>query len=151
EHPLREGFHGQWMLALYRSGRQSDALSAYRDLHRLLRAELGIEPSAPLRELHTRILRQDPALDWRPPGAASEQATDLVDPAARPVPSRASSSFHEVRTHSRRRRLAALAAVLVVVGLLSDAAPGQVLGPPAAAALLENGVSQVDATGKVVA
>lgn len=62
EHPLRERFWAQRMLALYRSGRQADALQAYRDLARLLDDELGVEPGAELRELETAILRQEPEL-----------------------------------------------------------------------------------------
>ena len=66
DHPLREGFRAQLILALYRSGRQSDALAAYRELRAVLDEELGIEPSPPLRELHNRVLAQDPALAWQP-------------------------------------------------------------------------------------
>ena len=62
-HPLRERFWYQRMLALYRAGRQADALRVYRELRDILVAELAIEPSPELRELHARILRQDPALD----------------------------------------------------------------------------------------
>ena len=62
-HPLRERFWSQRMLALYRAGRQADALRAYRELRDTLVAELAIEPGPELRELHARILRQDPALD----------------------------------------------------------------------------------------
>jgi len=61
-HPLRERLWGQLMLALYRSGRQADALRAYRDLRALLVRELAIEPGPDLRDLHAQILRQDPAL-----------------------------------------------------------------------------------------
>src|SRR5215469_15474375 len=61
-HPLRERFWSQRMLALYRAGRQADALRAYRELRGILVAELAIEPGPELRELHARILRQDPAL-----------------------------------------------------------------------------------------
>jgi DNA-binding SARP family transcriptional activator/pimeloyl-ACP methyl ester carboxylesterase len=62
-HPLRERFWSQRMLALYRSGRQADALRAYGELRDTLVAELGIEPGPELRELHARILRQDPSLE----------------------------------------------------------------------------------------
>ncbi|MGW1230238.1 AfsR/SARP family transcriptional regulator [Streptomyces sp. NPDC002530] len=68
EHPLREGLWEQLMLALYRSGRQAEALDAYREVHRLLTAELSVEPSVPLRELHQRMLRGDPALAAPRPG-----------------------------------------------------------------------------------
>ena len=64
--PLREKLWQLWMLALYQAGRQADALRAYRDLHAILSGQLGIEPGPALRELHGRILRQDPALE---PGA----------------------------------------------------------------------------------
>jgi DNA-binding SARP family transcriptional activator/tetratricopeptide (TPR) repeat protein len=66
EHPLRERLRGQLMLALYRSGRQGEALEAYQAARRALVDELGIEPSRELRELHQRILNQDPALDLGP-------------------------------------------------------------------------------------
>lgn len=62
EHPYRERLCGQLMLALYRSGRQADALDAYRNARFTLVEELGIEPSSDLRELHEAILRQDPSL-----------------------------------------------------------------------------------------
>ncbi len=57
------------MLALYRAGRQAEALRAYRDLREILTGELGIEPSPALRELEGRILRQDAAL--APPAAGA--------------------------------------------------------------------------------
>ena len=61
-HPLRERMRRQLMLALYRSGRQADALEAYRDARRVLSGELGIEPTPELRELEAAILRQEPEL-----------------------------------------------------------------------------------------
>src|SRR5215212_335713 len=61
--PLRERVHAQRMLALYRSGRQSDALAAYRQARAALVDAIGVEPGAELRRLHEAILRQDPSLE----------------------------------------------------------------------------------------
>ena len=61
--PLREGLRAQLMLALYRSGRQADALAAYREGRTAMVDELGLEPGAALRGLERRILEQDPTLD----------------------------------------------------------------------------------------
>src|SRR5215472_7783594 len=66
-HSLRERLTGQRILALYRCGRQADALSAYADLRHRLAQELGIDPSPHLQHLQEQILRQDPSLDWHPP------------------------------------------------------------------------------------
>jgi DNA-binding SARP family transcriptional activator len=63
EHPLRERLRGHLMLALYRSGRQAEALDAYRHARRVLVDELGIEPTNALQELEKAILRQDAHLD----------------------------------------------------------------------------------------
>ena len=65
--PLRERLRGQAMLALYRSGRQAEALDVYQDFRRTLADDLGLEPGKALRELQARILNQDPTLA---PGAA---------------------------------------------------------------------------------
>jgi DNA-binding SARP family transcriptional activator len=62
DNPLRERLRGQLILALYRDGRQAEALEVYRETRRLLTDELGLEPSPALRELERAILRQDPSL-----------------------------------------------------------------------------------------
>lgn len=72
-HPLRERLREQQMLALYRAGRQAEALAAYQEHRRTLDAELGIAPSAELQELERRILRQDPSLA-APPATANARA-----------------------------------------------------------------------------
>jgi len=68
KHPYRERFLEQLMLALYRSGRQADALAAYRRGATRLRTDLGLEPSESLRALEERILNHDPLLTPRPQG-----------------------------------------------------------------------------------
>ncbi len=98
-HPLRERLHGQQMLTLYRAGRQAEALACYQDFRRALDDELGIEPSARLRELERRMLQQDPELEL-PRGRRSRvgppQSTDL-----RPVsPGRTPRASSVVRSSS---------------------------------------------------
>ena len=68
EHPFRERLWSQRIIALYRSGRQADALRAYQQLRSTLGEQLGIEPSSALQQLEGAVLRHDPVLDWHPPG-----------------------------------------------------------------------------------
>jgi DNA-binding SARP family transcriptional activator/pimeloyl-ACP methyl ester carboxylesterase len=73
-HPLREGLRAQQLLALYRAGRQPDALAAYQAYRSRLDTDLGLEPSARLKELERRILRQDPELDLGASGTGGARA-----------------------------------------------------------------------------
>jgi DNA-binding SARP family transcriptional activator len=75
ENPLRERLRGQLMLALYRSGRQAEALEAYRRARETLVDELGIDPSPELQRLEQSILRHDPELDLPAAPISTEQPT----------------------------------------------------------------------------
>ena len=77
QHPLRERFRGQFMLALYRCERQAEALAAYDDARRELARKLGVDPGPALRRLHARILANDPALD--PPRVELDRAWRTSD------------------------------------------------------------------------
>jgi DNA-binding SARP family transcriptional activator len=107
-HPLRERLRGQWMLALYRSGRQADALQAYRDGRRLLADELGLEPGPELQRLERAILAQDPALEAAAstPAPAGE-ATDHAGRSPRATPRRGVAAAAVIAV--------AIAAVVLVV------------------------------------
>src|SRR6185437_10722812 len=80
--PLRERLRGQLMLALYRSGRQAEALEAFQQARRVLVDELGIEPGRALRELQQAILAQNPDLDL----GVSEQRQGPRRPATHAMP-----------------------------------------------------------------
>jgi len=136
EHPARERLRMQLMLALYRSGRQADALAAYRDAQGWLRDELGLEPGRELRELERAILAQDAALDLR-----------RVD--RRPGPR---------RVGARRRRGGVLIAggaaiLLVAIALVAMRLPSSatvtVRVPPNSLAAIDTGSNRVTAVAPV--
>lgn len=131
QHPSRERLTSLLMLGLYRSGRQEEALAAFRATSSHLREEMGLDPGLELRELEQRILRQDPSLDR----TARLHPDDLGTPGGR----------------SRRRQaalvvlLAAVAGV-VVLGLVVATHRGDAAPVPAA-----NSVLKIDpATNRVV-
>jgi DNA-binding SARP family transcriptional activator/ABC-type branched-subunit amino acid transport system substrate-binding protein/streptogramin lyase len=112
EHPLRERLYAQQMLALYRSGRQADALRAYQQARSLLVDELGLEPSPALQRLEGGILNHDPSLQT-PTGTA--QRNGVHRPAA------ADSPKEESRARRKRKRRWALLGVAVALGAVAAA------------------------------
>ena len=90
DYPLDEQVHAQLMTALYRSGRQADALAVYQRLRSTLADELGLAPGPALRDLETAILRQDSSLDASAPAAnlrsAASAASGVPVPAQLPPP-----------------------------------------------------------------
>ena len=84
--PLRERLWGQLMVALYRCGRQAEALRAYGDLRRQLGEELGIDPSPALQRLEEAVLLQAPELDWSPPAEAAVAGRPATLPFPLPSP-----------------------------------------------------------------
>ena len=85
EHAFRERLHAQLMLALYRSGRQADALDAYRRARHILIEDLGLNPSPELKRLEAAILAQDPSLELNAPVAPPPAVQAVLAPTL-PVP-----------------------------------------------------------------
>ena len=122
EHPLRERLRAQLMLALFRSGRQSEALDAYQQARKLLSTELGLEPGRRLRELEAAILRQDAQLHVPP---RSTRRTGAV--------------------HRKRRSVVAIGAALLLAAAVAlvgiEVTGGETQTPPR---VLPNSLVRVD-------
>ncbi|MBV9193878.1 MAG: winged helix-turn-helix domain-containing protein [Solirubrobacterales bacterium] len=127
EHPLREHLHAQLMLALYRCGRQADALAAYQNARRVLVEQLAIEPSAPLRRLEQAILCQEASLDLAPTIAAGAPRVALVSESSRSgphedrnarhnLPAQVSSFVGRERQLNELRQLLSRARVITLTG-----------------------------------
>ena len=85
EQPYRETFWEQFMMALYRAGRQADALHAYGEARTRLADDLGIEPGPALERMEQRVLAHDPTLSLETPAAASVQAAPVTPPSNLPL------------------------------------------------------------------
>ncbi|MTD15015.1 AAA family ATPase [Nakamurella sp. YIM 132087] len=111
--PLREGIQAALMLALYRSGRQADALTVFQSVRGLLADELGADPSRQLQTLHERILRQDTDLDL-PAGAVTAGPRAVTAPAAPPeqAPADRTEQASSTRLIGRERELARVREIL---------------------------------------
>jgi YVTN family beta-propeller protein len=135
--PYRERLRRQLMLALYRSGRQAEALAAYRDARRALSDELGLEPSSELKELELQILAHDEALD------APKVSIEAV--------SQEPTSERRRRALTRRRALmlAGIVALAVATGVgiaavgLGGSAADPVVAHPGSVALIDPGSNRV--------
>jgi predicted ATPase/DNA-binding SARP family transcriptional activator len=117
EYPYRERLHGQLMLALYRTGRQADALATYRAARSVLVDELGIEPSAELRALHEAILGQDESL--LPTGSPAS-----AGPGAAPAPNHVRLPAQATELIGRVRELAELTELAGSHRLITLTGPG---------------------------
>jgi ABC-type transport system substrate-binding protein/DNA-binding SARP family transcriptional activator len=146
EHPLRERARAQLMLALYRSGRQADALESYRAGRAMLSEELALEPGPALRELERSILRHEAVLELPKhslPAADGAQAPTI----APPPPPEASVSGGGTRTASRRSRnrwiaigaVLALTVIAAVVAVVASSSSRLLLAGADSVGMLDTG------------
>ena len=129
EHPLREQLRCQAMLALYRAGRQAEALSSYQKGRTALVEELGIDPGRQLRDLHQAILNQDPLLDRARPEREASTEPDRATPEASIEPA----------TRDARKVVTAMTVTFAF------SAPGEGLDPEALRRLTTRALAEVEA------
>jgi YVTN family beta-propeller protein len=143
-HPYHEPFHRQLMVVLYRSGRQSDALGAFRRARSLLADELGIEPGPDLRRTEQAILRQDPGLE-QPPAAQPHRPGHLepAPPGGPPGPAVASG-------RRRYRPLGLIPAGMVLAVAAALAVPLALRAAGTGADVPVNGIGVLSASGTSV-
>jgi DNA-binding SARP family transcriptional activator len=122
EHPLRERLHAQLMLALYRSGRQADALAVYQRTRAHLDLELGLEPGQELKELQLKILEQEPSLRLGDASPAAEQGVLPTRPSGT-VPA-TNLPLHPGPLLGRREELAQLMQLAAASRLVTLTGPG---------------------------
>jgi DNA-binding SARP family transcriptional activator len=121
EHPMRERLRGQLMIALYRCGRQADALETYRAGRSLLVEELAVELGPQLRKLQLAVLEQDTALELPLPAVRPDSTEPAPAPAVEAVPEPRAGTSSLPRRRGRTRRIAlalGTAAALAAVALV---------------------------------
>ena len=153
--PYRECFHAQLMLALYRSGRQAEALAAFRRARGLLARELGIEPGRELCDLQQAILQHAPGLELAGGGAPQRAPRPAagVPPASQPADQQPSASVGPparetvARVRGRAWRWAAVTTIVVLAAAVG--VPVLLAAGPARGKLLADGVGEVTSAGDI--
>ena len=143
-HQYHEPFHRQLMLALYRSGQQSEALGAFRRARDLLAGELGIEPGPELRRMEQAILRQDPELE-QPPALPPQRPRRLE-----PAPARTPRGPVAPARQTLHRRRALIAAALALAVTVAAGVPLVLRAAETHKSVPANGIGALSASGTSV-
>jgi DNA-binding SARP family transcriptional activator/streptogramin lyase len=140
EYPLRERLRRHLILALYRSGRQADALAAYQDARTMLRDQLGLDPSEELQELQKAILAHDPSLA-APPRVEMPAERERAEPELRPEGGRHRTALVAAIVGAV---LLAAAAVVAAIEILGGGGSAPVVVPPNSVALIDSRRERVE-------